>query len=168
MRGYGWPEPTSETSVDPHATHGTRSLVAPHDSSPTADARVRRRCGTSSHAPWPKASQAGRRRPQRMGLPCARGTLPRRLAYLAEHTGLRVSAEPVRRVRMPRSIGLSRPQHQIRSPAPASALQTRRWQSAAIICAPTPCWTLLPPQAAPGRGRPVAGRGRAASDRPPL
>jgi hypothetical protein len=51
----------STTSVDPHATHGTRSLVAPHDSSPAADARVRQRCGAGSNAPWPKASQAVRR-----------------------------------------------------------------------------------------------------------
>jgi len=76
---------------------------------------------------------AVRRRPRRMGLPFAWWTLQRLVDDLAEHTGLRVSDAPVRRVLKQAGLGLSRPQHKISRPDPAYALKTRRWKRPAII-----------------------------------
>jgi transposase len=56
---------------------------------------------------------AVRRRPRSLGLPFSLWTLQRLVDYLAEHTGMRVSDETVRRALKHAGIVLSRPQHQI-------------------------------------------------------
>lgn len=76
---------------------------------------------------------AVRRRPRSVGLPFSLGMLQRVVEYLAEQTGSRGSDEPVRRALKPAGIGLSRPQRQSSRPAPAEALQKRRWKSPATI-----------------------------------
>jgi transposase len=58
-------------------------------------------------------------------------TLQRLADYLAEHTGLRVSDETVRRALKQAGLGLSRPQHTISSPDPEYALQKRRLKTPA-------------------------------------
>jgi transposase len=67
-----------------------------------------------------------RRRPRSLQLPFSLWTLQRLADYLAEHTGLRVSDETVRRALKQAGIVLSRPQHQISSPDPEYALKKRR------------------------------------------
>lgn len=69
---------------------------------------------------------AVRRRPRSLGLPFSLWTLPRLVDYLAERTSIRVSDETVRRALKQAGIVLSRPQHQISSPAPEYALKKRR------------------------------------------
>jgi transposase len=76
---------------------------------------------------------AVRRRPRSLGLPFSLRTLQRLVDYLAEHTGLRVADETVRRALKQAGIVLSRPPHQISRPAPAYALKTRRSKTPAII-----------------------------------
>src|SRR5919108_288384 len=61
---------------------------------------------------------AVRRHPRSLGLPFCLWTLQRLVDYLAEQTGIRVSDETVRRALKHAGIVLSRPQHQISSPAP--------------------------------------------------
>jgi transposase len=74
---------------------------------------------------------AVRRRPRSFGRPFSLWTLQRFVAYLAEQTGMRVSAETVRRALKPAGLVLSRPQHQSSSPAPEDAGKKRRWQTPA-------------------------------------
>jgi transposase len=62
-----------------------------------------------------------RRRPRSLQWPFSLWTLPRLADYLAEHTGLRVSDETVRRALKQAGMVLSRPQHQISSPDPEYA-----------------------------------------------
>ena len=67
-----------------------------------------------------------RRRPRSLQLTFSWWTLQRLADYLAEHTGLRVSDETVRRALQDAGIGLRRPQHKISSPDPDYALKKRR------------------------------------------
>jgi transposase len=67
-----------------------------------------------------------RRRPRSLQLPFSLWTLQRLADYLAEHPGLRVSDEPVRRVLKQAGMVLSRPQHTISSPDPEYARKKRR------------------------------------------
>jgi transposase len=69
---------------------------------------------------------AVRRRPRSLGLPFALWTLQRLVDYLAEKTTIRVSDETVRRALKQAGIVLSRPQHQISSPAPDYQVKKRR------------------------------------------
>jgi transposase len=59
-----------------------------------------------------------RRRPRSLGLEYSMWTLQRLANYLAEETGIRVSAETVRRELAKEGIVFSRPQHTITSPDP--------------------------------------------------
>jgi transposase len=56
--------------------------------------------------------------PRSLGVPCSPWTLPRLVDDLAERTSIRVSDETVQRALQQAGLGLSRPQHQIRSPDP--------------------------------------------------
>jgi len=76
---------------------------------------------------------AVRQRPRSLGLPFSLWTLQRLGDYLAEHTGIRVSDETVRRALKQAGIVLSRPQHQISSPDPEYAVKKRRLKRPAII-----------------------------------
>jgi transposase len=76
---------------------------------------------------------AVRRRPRSMGLPFSLWTLQRLVDYLAEHTGLRVSDETVRRALKQAGIVRRRPQHRISSPDPEYVLKKRRLKRPAII-----------------------------------
>jgi transposase len=76
---------------------------------------------------------AVRRRPRSVGLPFSLWTLQRLADHLAEHTGLRVSDETVRRALKQADIVLSRPQHQSSSPDPEYARKKRRLQTPATI-----------------------------------
>ena len=76
---------------------------------------------------------AVRRRPRSLGLPFSLWTLQRLVDYLAEQTGIRVSDETVRRALKQAGIVLSRPQHQISSPAPDYAVKKRRSKRPVII-----------------------------------
>lgn len=67
-----------------------------------------------------------RRRPRALGLPCSRWTGARLADYLAEQTGLRLSARRGYRCLAAAGIRRSRPQHTITSPDPASALKNKR------------------------------------------
>jgi transposase len=76
---------------------------------------------------------AVRCRPRSLGLPFSLWTLQRLVDDLAEQTGIRVSDETVRRALKHAGIVLSRPQHQISSPAPDYALKKRRLKTPATI-----------------------------------
>ncbi len=67
-----------------------------------------------------------RRRPRALGLPFSLWTGERLADYLAEQTGLRMSARSVYRFLQAAGIRLSRPQHTITSPDPEYALKKRR------------------------------------------
>jgi transposase len=67
-----------------------------------------------------------RRRPRSLGLEYSMWTLQRLSAYLAEQTGVRVSAETVRRELAKEEIVFSRPQHTISSPDPEYQVKKRR------------------------------------------
>jgi transposase len=67
-----------------------------------------------------------RRRPRSLGQPYSMWTLQRLADYMAEHTGIRVSDEPVRKLLKEGEIVLSRPQHKISSPDPEYLLNKRR------------------------------------------
>lgn len=69
---------------------------------------------------------AVRRRPRSLGLPFSLWTLQRLVDYLAEHTGIRVSDETVRRALKQADIVLSRPQHNISRPDPEYQVKQRR------------------------------------------
>ena len=66
------------------------------------------------------------RRPRALGLPFSMWTGARLADYLAEQTGLRMSAPSVHRMLRAGDMGLSRPQHRITSPDPDYALKKRR------------------------------------------
>ena len=70
--------------------------------------------------------EAVRRRPRSLGLPFSLWTLQRLADYMAEQTGIRVSAETVRRTLKGADIVLSRPQHTISSPDPEYKIKKRR------------------------------------------
>jgi transposase len=70
--------------------------------------------------------EAVRRRPRSLGLPFSLWTLQRLVDYMAERTGIRVSAETVRRTLKDADIVLSRPQHTISSPDPEYKVKKRR------------------------------------------
>jgi transposase len=72
---------------------------------------------------------AVRRRPRSLGLPVSLWTLQRLVDALAEPTRIRVSDETVRRALKHAGMVLSRPQHQISSPAPDDHVKTRRWKT---------------------------------------
>jgi transposase len=67
-----------------------------------------------------------RKRPRSLGLEFSLWTLQRLADYLAEETGLRLSAETVRRELAKGGIVLSRPQHTISSPDPEYQVKKRR------------------------------------------
>ena len=67
-----------------------------------------------------------RRRPRSLGLEFSLWTLQRLADYMAEHTGIRVSTETVRRELKGGGIVLSRPQHTISSPDPDYMVKKRR------------------------------------------
>jgi transposase len=69
---------------------------------------------------------AVRRRPRSVRLPFSLWTLQRLVDYLAEHTGVRVSDETVRRALKQAGLVLSRPQHKISSPDPHYHVKKRR------------------------------------------
>lgn len=73
-----------------------------------------------------------RLRPRSLGLPYSLWTLARLADYMAEHTGLRVEAETVRRHLQEADIVLSRPQHKISSPDPAYQVKKRRLKRPAM------------------------------------
>lgn len=70
--------------------------------------------------------EAVRRRPRSLELPFSLWTLQRLADYMAEQTGIRVSAETVRRTLQDADIVLSRPQHTISSPDPEYKVKKRR------------------------------------------
>jgi transposase len=74
---------------------------------------------------------AVRRRPRSLGLPFSLWTLQRLVDFWAERTGIRVSDETVRRALKHAGIVLSRPQHQISSPAPDYHVKKRRLKTPA-------------------------------------
>ena len=67
-----------------------------------------------------------RRRPRSLGLEYSMWTLQRLSDYLAEETGIRISAETVRRELAKEGIVFSRPQHTISSPDPDYQVKKRR------------------------------------------
>lgn len=79
-----------------------------------------------------KLLAAVRRRPRSLDLAFSTWTLQRLADYLAEETGIRVSAESVRLHLAKREIVLSRPQHKISSPDPEYAVKKRRLKTSAI------------------------------------
>jgi transposase len=77
--------------------------------------------------------EAVRRRPRSLELPFSLWTLQRLAGYMAEQTGIRVSAETVRRTLKDADIVLSRPQHTISSPDPEYKVKKRRLKRQEII-----------------------------------
>jgi transposase len=73
-----------------------------------------------------------RLRPRSLGLPYSLWTLARLADYMAEHTGIRVEAETVRRHLHEADIVLSRPQHKISSPDPEYLVKKRRLKRPAM------------------------------------
>lgn len=67
-----------------------------------------------------------RQRPRSLGKPYSMWTLARLADFMAEETGIRVSAETVRRVLKAGNIVLSRPQHTISSPDLEYKVKKRR------------------------------------------
>ena len=67
-----------------------------------------------------------RRRPRALDLPFSLWTLERLADYLAEQTGIRITAEAVRLNLKAKGIVLSRPQHKISSPDPDYLVKKRR------------------------------------------
>jgi len=67
-----------------------------------------------------------RQRPRSLGQPDSMWTLQRLADYMAEQTGIRVSAESVRRYLEEADIVLSRPQHKVSSPDPEYEVKKRR------------------------------------------
>jgi transposase len=67
-----------------------------------------------------------RRRPRSLGLEYSMWTLQRLSDYLVEETGVRISAETVRRELAKEDIVFSRPQHTISSPDPEYQVKKRR------------------------------------------
>ncbi len=69
---------------------------------------------------------AVRQRPRSLNQPYSLWTLQRLADYMAEQTGIRVSAETVRRTLNQADLVLSRPQHKITSPDPQYEEKKRR------------------------------------------
>ena len=67
-----------------------------------------------------------RQRPRALEQPYSLWTLARLADFMAEETGIRVSAVTVRRILKDRGIVLSRPQHTISSPDPEYQVKKRR------------------------------------------
>lgn len=67
-----------------------------------------------------------RRRPRSLEQPYSLWTLARLADFMAEETGLRVSAETVRLILKTNEIVMSRPQHKISSPDPEYEVKKRR------------------------------------------
>ena len=76
---------------------------------------------------------AVRRRPRSLELPYSLWTLQRLADYMAEQTGIRVTAETVRAQLKAADIVVSRPQHTISSPDPEYMLKKRRLKPAETI-----------------------------------
>ena len=72
-----------------------------------------------------------RQRPRSLGQPYSLWTLQRLADFMAEETGLRVSAVTVRRVLAAHDIVMSRPQHKVSSPDPEYEVKKRRLKSSA-------------------------------------
>lgn len=79
-----------------------------------------------------KLLAAVRVRPRSLDLAFSTWTLQRLADYLAEETGIRISAESVRLHLANREIVLSRPQHKISSPDPEYVVKKRRSKTPAI------------------------------------
>jgi transposase len=69
---------------------------------------------------------AVRRRPRSLDLPYSLWTLERLADYMAEQTGIRVTAETVRAHLRAADIVISRPQHKVSSPDPEYMVKKRR------------------------------------------
>ena len=82
--------------------------------------------GTVTDAHRERLIEAVRRRPRSLGLPFSLWTLQRLADYMAEHSGIRVSTETIRRTLKDADIVLSRPQHTISSPDPEYKVKKRR------------------------------------------
>jgi len=67
-----------------------------------------------------------RQRPRSLGQPYSLWTLQRLADYMAEQTGIRISAEAVRVHLKAADIVLSRPQHKVSSPDPEYEVKKRR------------------------------------------
>jgi transposase len=67
-----------------------------------------------------------RQRPRSLGQPYSMWTLQRLADYMAEQTGIRVTAENVRQHLKEADIVLSRPQHKVSSPDPEYEVKKRR------------------------------------------
>ena len=72
-----------------------------------------------------------RQRPRSLDQPYSLWTLQRLADYMAEQTGIRVSAEAVRLCLKAADIVLSRPQHTISSPDPEYVVKKRRLKTPA-------------------------------------
>ncbi len=84
--------------------------------------------GKVTQAYTDKLLESVRLRPRALGLDFSLWTLERLSDYLAEQTGIRISDEAVRLHLKAGGIVLSRPQHQISSPAPEYLVKKRRWK----------------------------------------
>ncbi len=69
---------------------------------------------------------SARQRPRSLGQPYSLWTLQRLADYMAEQTGIRVTAESVRGYLKDADIVLSRPQHKVSSPDPEYEVKKRR------------------------------------------
>lgn len=67
-----------------------------------------------------------RQRPRSLGQPYSMWTLQRLADYMAEQTGIRVTAESIRQHLKDADIVLSRPQHKVSSPDPEYEVKKRR------------------------------------------
>jgi transposase len=72
-----------------------------------------------------------RQRPRALGQPYSLWTLQRLADFMAEETGIRVSAVTVSRVLASGDIVLSRPQHKVSSPDPEYEVKKRRLKNSA-------------------------------------
>lgn len=70
-----------------------------------------------------------RRRPRSLGQSYSIWSLERLVDFMAEETGLRFSAETVRRILKANDIVISRPQHKVSSPDPEYEVKKRRLKS---------------------------------------
>ena len=74
--------------------------------------------------------EAVRRRPRSLGQSYSMWTLQRLADYLAEHTGITVSSETVRRLLASHEIVFSQPQHTVSSPDPDYAVKKKAVEDA--------------------------------------
>lgn len=73
-----------------------------------------------------------RQRPRTLGQPYSLWTLQRLADYMADATGIRVTAVTVREILAQQEIVLSRPQHKVSSPDPEYQVKKRRLRYSAI------------------------------------